>query len=530
MLGKANNQLDMSELFDWRGRIPKDSFWWRLATWADEHLGDEDFAEMFSATGRPSVSPAMVVRAILVQLEKGYSDRELEQASAFDERVKLAMGMMRDDRPLDAVTLCRQRQKLFQSKEGTEVLDRTIRVSRESGVFSDDGTAIVDSFLIHGAAARQDTITLIRRAISRALAIAGFHDLREQVEGVLVRTDYARKGKPEIDWDDAEARRQLLQSLVEDSRRLSAAISGLAQSPEELKEAGELLVRVTEQDITEGAGGRIEIKQGVARDRVISVNDPEMRHGHKTSSYLADGYKGNLMVGGSKGRFSTAVTVTPANATDVSAASELIAQTEKRVSKPKELLADAAYGDGDNRVALQSQDISLVSKVPPPSNRDGFFNKDHFTINPEDMSVRCPAGEETRTIIKGNDGRGWKVPVFKFADSTCGNCQLRSRCTKAERGRTVRLHYHERLLQQAKRHQKTDEFKKKYSRRSAVERTIAHVTRHGTRYARYLGRAKTEFQIQMAAALHNIKAHFSALLEGARPVQVSTGELSPSAG
>jgi len=158
--------------------------------------------------------------------------------------------------------------------------------------------------------------------------------------------------------------------------------------------------------------------------------------------------------------------------------------------------------------------------VPPPSNRKGFFNKDCFAVNLEEMSVRCPAGEETRTIIKGKDGRGRKIPVFKFEDSTCANCPLRSQCTKAKGGRTIRLHYHERLLQQAKSNQKTKEFKKKYSRRSAVERTIAHVTRHGARYARYLGQAKTEFQIQMAAALHNIKAHFSALLEGARPVQV----------
>ena len=187
---------------------------------------------------------------------------------------------------------------------------------------------------------------MIRKAVSRVLVIAGFHGLREQIEGVLVRTDYARKGKPEIDWDDAEAKQQLLQSLVEDSRRLSAAISGLAQVPEELKQANELLSRVTEQDITKGADGRIEIKQGVAKDRIISINDPEMRHGHKTASYLADGYKGNIMVGGSKGQFITGVTATPGNATDVSETPELLAQAEKLASKPEELLADAAYCDG----------------------------------------------------------------------------------------------------------------------------------------------------------------------------------------
>ena len=42
----------------------------------------------------------------------------------------------------------------------------------------------------------------------------------------------------------------------------------------------QLLKVVTEQDIEEDEKG-IRIREGVARDRVLSIVDPEMRHGGK---------------------------------------------------------------------------------------------------------------------------------------------------------------------------------------------------------------------------------------------------------
>ena len=53
-----------------------------------------------------------------------------------------------------------------------------------------------------------------------------------------------------------------------------------------------VVARILEQD-TEGDpvhGGR-QIKQGVAEDRLISLHDPEMRHGRKSKSQTINGYK-----------------------------------------------------------------------------------------------------------------------------------------------------------------------------------------------------------------------------------------------
>lgn len=147
MLGRSDSQMDFEDSTGWRERIPRRSFWWKFRLWADEHVRDEDFSDLFSEVGRPSVSPARVVRGILIQLEKGYSDRELEEESAFDDRVKLALGMRRGETGIDAATLCRHRRKLFSSGKAEELFEKVVGLGRTAGVISDGAALVVDAFL-----------------------------------------------------------------------------------------------------------------------------------------------------------------------------------------------------------------------------------------------------------------------------------------------------------------------------------------------------------------------------------------------
>ena len=70
----------------------------------------------------PFVSPVYSFTAMLIQLEKGYSDRVIEEASRFDDRVKYAMTAPRDYDGIDAMTLCDHRKRLFGSDIGREIL------------------------------------------------------------------------------------------------------------------------------------------------------------------------------------------------------------------------------------------------------------------------------------------------------------------------------------------------------------------------------------------------------------------------
>jgi hypothetical protein len=103
MLGKADRQMSFSD-FWLKGKISETSFWSILRRWAMNNLNDEMFQPLFSYYGRPSVSPVYSFTAMMIQLEKGYSDREIEEASRFDDRVKYAMTAPRDFDGIDAMT------------------------------------------------------------------------------------------------------------------------------------------------------------------------------------------------------------------------------------------------------------------------------------------------------------------------------------------------------------------------------------------------------------------------------------------
>jgi hypothetical protein len=157
------------------------------------------------------MSPARVVRGILLQLEKGYSDRELDEESAFDDRLKLALGMRRGEAGLGASTLCRHRGKLFSSGKAEELLAKVVELGRAEGVISEDAALVVDSFLARGACARQDTVMLIRRAALRVLKTAQFHGVDLGVK--LLRDDYGVRKKPAINWRDSAEKARLVESL-----------------------------------------------------------------------------------------------------------------------------------------------------------------------------------------------------------------------------------------------------------------------------------------------------------------------------
>jgi len=93
-----------------------------------------------------------------------------------------------------------------------------------------------------------------------------------------------------IDWDDTQQKDELLQSIVADADRLldlaREKLSMCSQASAEgqrLREAAGLLSQILLQDIEREAEGAA-VKEGVSADRVVSVQDPEMRHGRKSKA------------------------------------------------------------------------------------------------------------------------------------------------------------------------------------------------------------------------------------------------------
>ena len=84
-----------------------------------------------------------------------------------------------------------------------------------------------------------------------------------------------------------------------------------------------LLEQVARQDVEPDGKGGVKIREGVAKDRVISTVDPDMRHGHKSSAGRWDGYKKHVSEEPIT-ELLTAVEVTPANVGDGHVAMKLL--------------------------------------------------------------------------------------------------------------------------------------------------------------------------------------------------------------
>jgi len=129
--------------------------------------------------------------------------------------------------------------------------------------------------------------------------------------------------------------------------------------------------------------------------------------------------------------------------------------------------------------------------------------------------VTCPAGHTTTTFRADRSGRS--AGTFVFAKTLCAQCPLRAECVRSKGGRTITIHLQEELLQQARAYQATDAFRDEYLKRQVVEHRIARLVQLGIRKSRYFGRAKTRFQVQMAAAVANLTLVWNTAAKMANP-------------
>ena len=193
-----------------------------------------------------------------------------------------------------------------------------------------------------------DTYELIRAAIAKLVAAAG--GPKALPARLRKRARLYVRNKAAIDWADAAARRDELAALVGMARELLT----LTADNDDSAEARELLSRIIDQDVEEtpedGAGPAI--RHGVAPDRVVSVVDPDMRHGHKTEHRRVDGYKAHVLTDHDT-ELVLGVATTAANLPDGPQAAPLVQTALDAGVAVTEMLGDTAYGDGDTRVAVE---------------------------------------------------------------------------------------------------------------------------------------------------------------------------------
>jgi transposase len=521
MLGKRSG-LDGGE-HAYLDHVGRDSFYGFLASHRRELFHDEDFTDLYcSDNGRPSVPPSLLATALLLQAYERVSDEEAKARADFDLRWKVALGIGLEERPFAKSTLQLFRARLILHERVRTVFGQSLAFARRTGYFQSRKLKVVlDTTYVLGRGAVKDTYNLLADGITRlarALA-AGAHSNPEEwaLEHDLERYfGSSLKGEAGIDWDDPEARQVFLEGVVADADRLLMVVREAmeklpADEPlrQRLHEAASLLARLLMQDIERREDGT-RLKQGVSSDRIVSVHDPEMRHGRKSARRRFDGHKAAIAVD-PESQLITAADVLSGNAPDHERALELVEQAEANAEGVvEEAVGDCAYGDSETRQLFADAGRKLVAKVA--SRRGGTqFPKEDFRIDLETMSCTCPAGQETRKVVSISSGDRYGAPglpllAFRFDAAICDVCPLRPKCVRARpgKGRLVMLHPHEAVLQEARAFQNSSSFAPYRKLRQAAEHRLARLMQLGVRQARYVGRAKTLFQLLMAATVANL--------------------------
>lgn len=279
--------------------VPTGSVFAFLAEHRCELFDDAFIADLFTnSTGRPSL-PADLVGSVLVLKELyDLSDRQTADALCFDIRWKVACGRSLTQTSFDPTTLVYWRRRIASSERPDRVFDKIAEVIAETGILRGRRKRCLDSTVFDDAVATQDTVTQLVAAIRKvARLVPGAAEVITQV----CRLDYSKPGKPDIDWDDPEAKKQLVSDLVNDALAVLERLRAPDQ-PKRDKAAADaigLLALVCGQDVepaegSDGTDGRWVIAGKVAPDRVISTVDTETRHTRKSRSSRRDGYRAHL--------------------------------------------------------------------------------------------------------------------------------------------------------------------------------------------------------------------------------------------
>ena len=471
-------------------------------------LFDEQFqAELAQAyadrpKGQPPVPPARLALATILQAYTGVSDDEVIEATVMDRRWQLVLDCMgAEEPPFSKGTLVGFRKRLIERNLDRRLVERTVELAARTGGFGARALrAALDSSPLWGAGRVEDTLNLMGHALRKALGVIAVLQGRGQAAGTAMVA--AQAGVPQLaasslkaaldaDWDDLAARDGALARVLGLLDRVDAFVAG--QAGDEAAAAVVATARqVRDQDI-DLTGPAPALRRGVAKDRRISVEDAEMRHGRKSRSVLFDGYKRHVIRDLDTGLV-PAVGITPANAPEASVAGDVVADLEAAGWHLSELHIDRAYLSSA-LVRDRGPDLAIFCKAWRVRNACGRFAKDQFTLGFAAGQLTCPAG----VSMPFEPGR-----TVRFPAGTCAACPLQARCTASSNGRSVSIHPDEALLAELRRRQQTPDGRAKLRERVAVEHALAHVGHWQGRRARYRGTRKNLFDLRRVAVVHNL--------------------------
>ncbi|GHO57786.1 IS1182 family transposase [Ktedonobacter robiniae] len=481
----------------------------KLFAFLREHrhkLFDDAFQEELAALyapgrrGHPPIPPAQLALATILQAYTGVSDDEVIEATLMDRRWQLVLDCLDTEQaPFSKGTFAAFRGRLIDAQMDRRLIERAIEIAGHNQEFGSRALrAALDSSPLWGAGRVEDTFNLVGHALKKVLHVVADQQERDLVEiakeaGAELICGSSLKAALDHDWDQQIQKDEALALVLNVLQAVETWVQTLQQEEAQLAQLSlSVAQQVKAQDVEVDEKGKASLIKGVAKDRCISVEDSEMRHGRKSRSVRVDGYKRHVLHDLDSGLI-RAVGITPANTPEASVTEAISEDLEQQEVCLKELHIDRAYLSS-HLVRERGNDLQVYCKAWPV--RSGkHFHKQVFTLDWDRQIIRCPAGQEMPFAPSG---------TVHFPKDTCAQCPLKAQCTTSTKGRSVRIHPDEALLIELRERQQTSQGRAQLRERVAVEHTLAHIGWWQGRRARYRGIRKNLFDIRRCAVVHNL--------------------------
>ncbi|MCC5617649.1 hypothetical protein LC605_21660 [Nostoc sp. CHAB 5836] len=219
----------------------------------------------------------------------------------------------------------------------------------------------LDSSPLWGAARVEDTYNLLGHALRKTLEVIAQNYQQDLADvaasaGAEIVTGSSLKAALDLDWDDPESCSLALSTILQALNSVESWVEQKTdldfktknQVNKSLKDARQ----IETQDVEDASDGSPKLpcrtlreRKAVAKDRRISIEDEDMRHGRKSRSQKFDGYKRHVLKD-LELQMVRAVGVTRANTSEASVTidieSDLNAQ-QITLENIEELQIDRAY-------------------------------------------------------------------------------------------------------------------------------------------------------------------------------------------
>jgi hypothetical protein len=452
--------------------------------------------------GRPPVPPAMLALAMILQAYTRVSDDEVIEAMVMDRRWQLVLGCLDTERaPFSKGTLVNFRVRLIAANLDRRLIERSVALAAETKGFGSKALRVaLDSSPLWGAGRVEDTINLLGHALRKALGVVAAMQGWGQAEGAAVLAAAAGvpalaasslKAALDADWDDPATADAALAQVLGYLEQVEAFLADRCGA--EVAAAATATARqVRDQDV-DACGAAPTLRRGVAKDRRISVEDDQMRHGRKSRTVRFDGYKRHITRDLDTGLI-PAVGITLGNEPEAAVTGDIALDLDAGGYQLGELHIDRAYLSS-TMVRERGEHLQVFCKAWRVRNTTGRYTKTEFTIDFDTGQLTCPAG----VAMPFEAGK-----TVRFPKQTCAACPLRARCTTSTSGRSISIHPDEALLAELREFQATPTGRAKLRERVKVEHGLAHIGHWQGRRARYLGKRKNLLDLRRTAVVHNL--------------------------